>query len=174
MLTEKDVENSILTMDKDYEANFGDWIRNEQNSETVGVCLRNHMEGHSIEDAKVVIKWITKNWTLNSIIFLFIGLLNEPFQHNIKLSVKKMVISQRIALEWNVEFICVFLIQIYENLSLTSLKERFLANFIFGISEDLFNKIKEELIRKGFSKKKVRLLEKEWKSQKKGQKRMFD
>ena len=64
----KKIEQSINLMDETFDANFGDWIRNEDNCKIVGSNLKRYIEKYKISDFITVVKWIVKDWTLKSII----------------------------------------------------------------------------------------------------------
>lgn len=70
VLSLNEVEDRINLMDCKYDANFGDWIRNEENSRIIGYHLKKYIDDYPVSDFIVVLKWIVKDWTLRSIILL--------------------------------------------------------------------------------------------------------
>jgi len=67
-LTIKSIEQTVQLMDDTYDANFGEWIRNEDNCKIVGACLQKYIERYRASEIITVVKWIIKDWTLKSII----------------------------------------------------------------------------------------------------------
>ncbi|KAG0437886.1 hypothetical protein DMUE_3424 [Dictyocoela muelleri] len=80
VLSLDDFENRIYNMDSKYDANFGDWIRNEDNARIVGYHLRKYIDDYSTEDFIVALKWIVKDWTLRNIIVLVQKMIFEDFE----------------------------------------------------------------------------------------------
>lgn len=64
----KKIETSVSAMDETYDANFGEWIRNEDNCKIVGSNLKRYVDKYKVSDFITVVKWIVKDWTLKSII----------------------------------------------------------------------------------------------------------
>ena len=65
--TLESIEESIRLMDSIYDANFGEWIRNEQNCKVVGQNIKKYIGKYDDSDFIMVIKWIVKEWTLKGI-----------------------------------------------------------------------------------------------------------
>lgn len=126
----KNVEESVNMMDKIYDANFGEWIRNEDNCKIVSINLKKYVKTYSVSSLITVIKWIVKDWTLKYIIIFFKKLIiddlgvygSEQFKKNIK------VISGSIY-TWNSVFISEFLMAITLNLS-SNVKSKLCADIL--------------------------------------------
>lgn len=73
----EEIEHSINSMDSIYDANFGEWIRNENNCKIVGANIKKYMRVYKEADFLVVIKWIVKDWTLKNIITFTKKLITE-------------------------------------------------------------------------------------------------
>lgn len=69
-LSLKQIEDTINFMDSTYDANFGNWIRNEDNCKIVAGNLKKYIECYRESEFITVLKWIVKEWTLRSIIVL--------------------------------------------------------------------------------------------------------
>lgn len=80
MLTLDQIEKSIMYMDDTYDANFGEWIRNEDNSRIVAYNMKKYVDTYSVSNVIVVIKWIVKDWTLKSIIIFTKKMLIEDIK----------------------------------------------------------------------------------------------
>lgn len=80
VLSLDDIERRIFLMDSKYDANFGDWIRNEDNARIVGYHLRKYIDDYSSEDFIVALKWIVKDWTLRNIIVLVQKMIIDDFE----------------------------------------------------------------------------------------------
>lgn len=76
-ITMETIEESISAMDSIYDANFGDWIRNEANCKTVASNIKKYLNVYKSSEFIMVIKWIVKDWTLKSIINLMRSLITD-------------------------------------------------------------------------------------------------
>lgn len=74
------IEKSICYMDETYDANFGDWIRNEDNARVVAYNMKKYIDSYKTSDFIVVVKWIVKDWTLKSIIVFSKKMLVEDIK----------------------------------------------------------------------------------------------
>ncbi|KAM0672051.1 hypothetical protein CWI42_042090 [Ordospora colligata] len=74
------IEESIAYMDETYDANFGDWIRNEDNARIVAYNMRKYVDCYKPSDFIIVVKWIVKDWTLKSIIIFSKKMLIEDLK----------------------------------------------------------------------------------------------
>ncbi|KAH9411536.1 hypothetical protein HK407_04g06380 [Ordospora pajunii] len=74
------IEKSIAYMDETYDANFGDWIRNEENARIVAYNMRKYVDIYKPSDFIIVVKWIVKDWTLKSIIIFSKKMLIEDLK----------------------------------------------------------------------------------------------
>lgn len=107
----QDIDRVVNTMDETYDANFGDWIRNEDNCKIVGINMRKYVDEYNPSDFIVVVKWIVKDWTLKSIIIfskklIIDGLLSKTRKQYIQ-SIK---IVTGFIYTWNPIFISEFLL----------------------------------------------------------------
>lgn len=106
-LTLDQIEFVIKSMDQNYDANFGEWIRNEENCKIIAYHLKRYILEYPIEDFVVVFKWIVKDWTLRSIIILsklmVVTDLNQEYD-------RKIEILQGLIHTWHPAFIAEFII----------------------------------------------------------------
>lgn len=111
-LTLNKIAQTIIFMDETYDANFGEWIRNEENARIVGYNLKKYLH-YKIDDIILVLKWIVKDWTLRSIIILIKRMLIDEFNN---LYEKKIEIIRGLVYTWNAIFIGEMIISIIKNL----------------------------------------------------------
>lgn len=110
----EDIELTITRMDDTFDANFGEWIRNEENARIVGHNLKKYIETYPSSTFIVVVKWIVKDWTLRSIIVLVKKMIVEDIKQNTD---KKMEIIQGIVYTWNAVFIAEFMLSVTSGFS---------------------------------------------------------
>ncbi|KAI5169183.1 hypothetical protein PAEPH01_0511 [Pancytospora epiphaga] len=109
----KRIEQSINVMDAKYDANFGDWIRNEDNCKIVGFNLKRYIEKYKISEFITVIKWVIKDWTLKSIILFARKLVvDDLFSVSIDGYMRRVRIVSGFIYTWNPIFISEFLLAI--------------------------------------------------------------
>ncbi|ELQ76625.1 hypothetical protein THOM_0341 [Trachipleistophora hominis] len=141
------IEKTITSMDRTYDANFGEWIRNEENCKIIAYHLKKYIVDYPAHDFVVVLKWIVKDWTLRSIIILtkmmIITDLEESFE-------RKMDILQGLIFTWNPVFIAEFVVSVSRMLNSTMKKtfvlrlfEEFEKERIKLVVEQMGNKIEE-------------------------------
>ena len=107
------IENTIEAMDEMYDANFGEWIRNEENCKIVGANLKRYMGRYRDSDFITVVKWIMKDWTLKSIIFFTRRLVGEDLlSGDADQRTKYVRIITGFIYTWNPIFIAEFLMAI--------------------------------------------------------------
>lgn len=167
MLTLKKIEDSILFMDETYDANFGEWIRNEDNAKVVAYNMKKYADLYRTPDIIVVVKWIVKDWTLKSIIIFAKKMLIEDIRiltNDIsKLSrekyYKRLKIVSGLIYTWNPIFISEFVLSStkYFNLNdrckfLTNVLEVFdmrkLSDILAQLESKLEPEVREELIKR--------------------------
>jgi len=68
--TAADIGATIQEMDQQYDANFGEWIRTEDNIDILAINLKRYIEEYNEETFAEVLKWITECWSLVSRIAL--------------------------------------------------------------------------------------------------------
>lgn len=135
MLTFQSIQSSVVFMDETYDANFGEWIRNEENARIVGYNLRKYVNIYERDSIIIIIKWVVKDWTLRNIISLMKKMIIEDLQIN---TYKKLDIVAGVIYTWNPVFVGEF----------------------FGAMLKAINKYEQkvifaELLFKDFSKKKI-------------------
>lgn len=107
----KQIEDTIIYMDETYDANFGNWIRNEDNCKIVGCNLKRYVDSYRESEFITVLKWVVKDWTLRSIILLskkliledLVGMGEEAYA-------KRVRILSGLVYTWNPIFIAEFLL----------------------------------------------------------------
>lgn len=105
-LTLNQIEDTIMFMDKTYDANFREWIRNEDNCKLVGSNLKKYIDCYRESEFITVLKWIVKDWTLRSIIVLSKKLVIESLiGMERELYTKRVRILSGLIFTWNPIFI---------------------------------------------------------------------
>lgn len=154
------IEKSIRHMDETYDANFGEWIRNEENARVVAYNMKKYIDNYKTSDFIVVVKWIVKDWTLKSIIIFSKKMLMEDIK---ALSFKnqkdeedryyrRVEILSGLIFTWNPVFITEFIISTTRVFStnekcklLTSLLEAFEPRKLSEILSQLESKIEQRV-----------------------------
>ena len=109
--TLESIEESIRLMDSIYDANFGEWIRNEQNCKVVGQNIKKYIGKYDYSDFIMVIKWIVKEWTLKGIMqFTKKFITDDLFKSDKSLFSNKINILAGMIYTWNSLFISEFLL----------------------------------------------------------------
>lgn len=62
----EDIDNTVREMDDQYDANFGEWVRNEDNLKVVALNLKRYIKEYSEELIVEVIGWIVRHWRIRS------------------------------------------------------------------------------------------------------------
>ncbi|EJW02052.1 hypothetical protein EDEG_03502 [Edhazardia aedis USNM 41457] len=117
------IESSISIMDQTYDANFGEWIKNEENCRIIGHNLKKYIDKYPSHKSIVVIKWIVKDWTLRSIIHLVKKMVIDDIKLKKSSSKKTQLLSKSqyskrieivkgIIYTWNVVFIAEFIFSV--------------------------------------------------------------
>ncbi|KAF7682977.1 hypothetical protein TCON_1814 [Astathelohania contejeani] len=136
-----EIEMTVNEMDDTYDANFGEWIRNEENGVIIGHSLQQYIMEYNTSDVIIVLKWIVKDWTLRSIIVLvnkiitndIIFLMNDPlfrYEYN-----KKVIILQGLIYTWNSAYCSELLFALTLNFPLYE-KVHFIKNVLEGLEKD--------------------------------------
>ncbi|KAM0677862.1 hypothetical protein BDAP_001540 [Binucleata daphniae] len=103
-------------MDETYDANFGDWIRNEENARIVAHNLKKYVKEYSTDKFIVCLKYIVKDWTLRSIITLVKKIFdNNNDIYNLDNQSDMIEILQGLVYTWNSIFISEFVISLLKN-----------------------------------------------------------
>lgn len=105
-LTLDKIESVITNMDETYDANFGEWIRNEENCKIIAYHLKKYIIQYPSHDFVVVLKWIVKDWTLRSIIVLSKMMMVADIESEFE---KKIDILQGLVHTWHPAFISEFI-----------------------------------------------------------------
>lgn len=126
-----DIENSIKYMDETYDANFGDWIRNEENVRIVAHNLKKYVNLYSADKFIIVLKYVVKDWTLRSIIVL----IKKIFDKEINVE-----IVQGLVYTWNSIFIAEFVVSLMKNKGLSD-KAEFVRVFFDCFEKEKINQI---------------------------------
>ncbi|KAM0680499.1 hypothetical protein GINT2_001187 [Glugoides intestinalis] len=133
-LTIKQISETINYMDDTYDANFGNWIRNEDNSKIVGSNLKRYIDNYRESETITVIKWIVKDWTLRSIILLARKLIMEDIVGmSAEAYTKRIRILSGLVYTWNPIFISEFLLASTSEMTVAQ-KTEFMAG-ILGVFE---------------------------------------
>ncbi|EHY65553.1 hypothetical protein NEAUS04_2407 [Nematocida ausubeli] len=103
----KDIDNTIKEMDKQYDANFGDWVRSEENLDVLSVNLKKYVYKYDQELFTAVISWITNDWAFNSKVKLIYkvfrdGLFHTNSPEDIQNSKDSIFIIKKIIKNWSV------------------------------------------------------------------------
>lgn len=107
----KQIDESIEFMDKKYDANFCQWIRNEDNCKIVGTNLKKYLSKYRDSEVITVVKWIVKDWTLKSIILLSKKMILEGILSlNGEEYSKRVRVLSGLIYTWNPIFISEFLL----------------------------------------------------------------
>ncbi|OAG29032.1 hypothetical protein NEDG_01171 [Nematocida displodere] len=114
--TVEDIDATIREMDNQYDANFGEWVRSEDNLDILATNLRGYLEEYTPETFAEVLKWITIKWKSSSRIFLLKLLFKEEvFKENHAASPKPTprtnIILKRVIDTWTNAQISDFLIE---------------------------------------------------------------
>jgi hypothetical protein len=141
-LTLEQIEKSVGHMDETYDANFGEWIRNEDNARIVAYNMRKYVDAYKTSDFIVVIKWIVKDWTLKSIIVFAKKMLMEDLKSlssargdaERERYMRRTAMLSGLIFTWNPIFITEFVISTTRGLS-SSEKCKLLTNLL-GVFEE--------------------------------------
>lgn len=110
-LTLKQITETISFMDEKYDANFEDWIKNEDNCKIVGCNLKKYIESYRESEFITVVKWVVKDWTLKSIIIFSKKMIIEDlFVASPELYARKVKILSGLIYTWSPIFTSEFLI----------------------------------------------------------------
>ncbi len=141
-LTLKQISETINFMDETYDANFGEWIRNEDNCKIVGCNLKRYIENYRESEFITVVKWIVKDWTLKSIILFSKKMILEDLDNsNLELYARKVKILSGLIFTWNPIFTSEFLLACSSELS-TSQR----TDFMVGVLNVFDNKKLSEIL----------------------------
>lgn len=107
----KQIDESIDYMDRTYDANFCQWIRNEDNCKIVGNNLKKYFSCYRDSEFITVVKWIVKDWTLKSIILFSKKLILEDLLSlNSEAYAKRVRVLSGLIYTWNPIFISEYLL----------------------------------------------------------------
>lgn len=119
-LTLKQITETINFMDETYDANFEEWIKNEDNCKIVGCNLKKYIESYRESDFIIVVKWIVKDWTLKSIIIFSKKMIIEDLHvSSPELYTRKVKILSGLIYTWSPIFTSEFLIACTTELTTT-------------------------------------------------------
>ena len=109
-LTTTRIESTVNSMDEIYDANFGEWIRNEENCKVVGTNLKKYLGEYKASSFITVVKWIVKDWTLRSIILFSRKLIIDDLMSlSTGAYIERIKILSGFIFTWNPIFIAEFL-----------------------------------------------------------------
>lgn len=111
MLTFTQITSTVKLMDDTYDANFGEWIKNEENAKIVGFNLRKYVNEYDTGRLIMVVKWIVKDWTLRSIISLIKRMLIDEMK---VVNKKRISVIAGLVFTWNVMFIGEFMLAVFK------------------------------------------------------------
>ncbi|KAK6089665.1 hypothetical protein P3W45_001307 [Vairimorpha bombi] len=173
MLTLEQIEKSILYMDDTYDANFGEWIRNEDNCRIVAYNMKKYIDKYSVSSMIVVIKWVVKDWTLKSIIIFTKKMLFEDIKSlcskesdfDKEKFVNRVKIVSGLIHTWNSLFISEFILATTKyftseeksrilKMMLDSFEQKKLSEIFTHLDNKLESKVKSDLINDNKLKKK--------------------
>ncbi|AFN82926.1 hypothetical protein EROM_041620 [Encephalitozoon romaleae SJ-2008] len=131
------IEKSISYMDDTYDANFGEWIRNEDNARIVAYNMKKYVDNYKTSDFIIVVKWIVKDWTLKSIIIFSKKMLVEDIkvlsfrksEEDKDRYNKRIKIISGLIFTWNPVFITEFIVSITRSFG-TNEKCKLLINLL--------------------------------------------
>lgn len=146
--TVEDINNTIKEMDTEYDANFGEWVRSEENTDILAMNLKKYLNDYTESTYIEVLKWITEEWqVLSKILLLKKILLPTIFKNNSPAEIKESKRSIRIIRyfisEWSAMHISELIIEFIEGMQK---EEKRL--FLLWVLEDLeHQKLTEIFIR---------------------------
>ncbi|KAM0685986.1 hypothetical protein COBT_002797 [Conglomerata obtusa] len=120
----EEIEETVNFMDETYDANFGEWLRNEDNSRIVAHNLKKYVNKYTSHRFVTVLKFIVKDWTLRSIIILMKKIFDRGLCDRIE-------ILQGLVYTWNSVFIAEFILSYMKGLNMQA-KCRFVCAFFDG------------------------------------------
>lgn len=146
------IERSISYMDETYDANFGEWIRNEHNARIVAYNMRKYVDTYRTSDFIVVVKWIVKDWTLKSIIVFSKKMLIEDIKvlgsrrsdDDKEKFAKRVRIISGLIFTWNPVFITEFIVSITRSFPTTE-KCRLLVSLLEAFEPRKLSEILSQL-----------------------------
>ncbi|TBT99710.1 hypothetical protein CWI38_1401p0030 [Hamiltosporidium tvaerminnensis] len=148
VLHNSDIDNTVCHMDETYDANFGEWIRNEENARIVGCNLKKYINEYQIADFVVVLKWIVKDWTLRSIIVLVKKMIVDDLYRSSKTEYKRRIqLIKELICTWNPIFICEFILSVTKNFTVSE-KVKFITHLLSSIEKQKSTDIIYHLIDK--------------------------
>lgn len=119
-LTIKQISETIRFMDETYDANFEEWIKNEDNCKIVGCNLKKYIESYRESEFITVVKWIVKEWTLKSIIlFAKKMIVDDLCSISAELYARKAKILSGLIYTWSPIFTCEFLLSCTNELTIS-------------------------------------------------------
>ncbi|KAI5190859.1 hypothetical protein NEMIN01_1261 [Nematocida minor] len=146
--TVKDIDTTIKEMDKQYDANFEEWVRSEENIDILSVNLKKYLSEYTESTYAEVLKWITEDWAIPSKVLLMKKiLLGTLFRNNspaeIKLSKRSIRIIKNTIEDWSSMYISELIIEF-----MGGMQKEEKRLFLLWILEDLeHQKITEIFIR---------------------------
>ncbi|KAI5148768.1 hypothetical protein ENBRE01_0518 [Enteropsectra breve] len=154
------IEAHINAMDQKYDANFGEWIQNEDNCKIVGSNLKRYVEEYSISRFIAVTKWIIKDWTLKSIIQFTKKLITEDLGMKTGEEYwRRINILAGFIFTWDSVFITEFLLSLTSDFT-TERKAQLLADILTLFEAQKFTEILSCLESKMDTKAKEMLIKK--------------
>ncbi|ADM11447.1 uncharacterized protein Eint_041600 [Encephalitozoon intestinalis ATCC 50506] len=146
------IEKSISYMDDTYDANFGEWIRNEDNARIVAYNMKKYVDNYKTSDFIIVVKWIVKDWTLKSIIIFSKKMLVEDIkvlsfrrtEEDKEKYNKRVRIISGLIFTWNPVFITEFMVSITRSFAANE-KSRLLISLLEAFEPRKLSEILSQL-----------------------------
>lgn len=155
-LSIKQIDETISYMDETYDANFGSWIRNEDNCKIVGTNLKKYLNSYRESEFITVLKWVVRDWTLRSIILLSKKLIMEDISEYYQ---RKIRILSGLVYTWNPIFVSEFILAVSMEIPLEQrielmvsvlnvFESRKLSEILSQIEDKVDSRIRKELFKK--------------------------
>lgn len=144
-LTLDKIDSVVLNMDQTYDANFGEWIRNEENCKIIAYHLKRYILQYPTHDFVVVLKWIVKDWTLRSIIVLSKMMMVTDLELEFD---RKIDILQGLVHTWHPAFIGEFITstcKLIEDPMKKSYIKKLLENFEINRVQNILQEIGDKI-----------------------------
>ncbi|KAI5179776.1 hypothetical protein NEOKW01_0239 [Nematocida sp. AWRm80] len=75
--TIEDIDATVKEMDCQYDANFGEWVRSEENLEIIVANFKKYLHQYTEQTFSEVLKWIVTGWKTSTRIVLLKKLLSK-------------------------------------------------------------------------------------------------
>lgn len=104
--TSHEIETTVREMDREYDANFGDWVRNQENVGLISANIKKYVQEYTEETFAEVLRWITKKWHAVQQVALLKKLFHDELfeentSDNFQLLRKKLGILKNVMSNWS-------------------------------------------------------------------------